>query len=201
MQSRDGECPQAARLHVRIGVGEYADDRRYLAAEKVLDGGRTALVRQVDKLETGSPRQRDAKEMRSRPGTGRAIGGELRVRPAPVDELRQCCHVRRHHRPDSKQEGEGADGCYRDEVLESIVVELLVDVREERDLIPGRERQKGAVGLASLESFERDASTGPGPVVDDHGRGVPLHVLDKQSRNDIERSTWGKAHREARVLG
>jgi DNA-binding transcriptional LysR family regulator len=125
---------------VRVRVGEYANGSWNLAPEQILHGERATPVGKVDKLEACGASQRDAEEMWARASAGRAIGGELGIRTAPVDELRQRRHVRGHHRSNCEQKWEGADRHNRNEVLERFVVELLIDMLatgEFLTMIPG----------------------------------------------------------------
>jgi hypothetical protein len=87
----------------------------------------------------------------------------------------------------TKQELHHAYGRHRREVPQSVIAELRVDLREQRHLIAGSEDHQRAITLTAFERFQREASTGAGPVVDDDGGRVVLHVFCEQARDKVRR--------------
>jgi hypothetical protein len=115
---------------------ENTHSRRDLAAQKVLQRRRRALVRHMGEIKVRGTRQHHAGEMQHRSGARRPIRRELRVRFAPLDEIRERLHLTRHQRPDAEHERKGAYRRDRGEVLHRVVTERLIDADKARSSTP-----------------------------------------------------------------
>ena len=109
------------------------DRRGNSSADQVLDASRAAIW-QMHEFEPTRLGQGHASEMEHRSRRRRAVRRLLGIGRAPFHEVGQRPDIGRHHRADGDQKRKGTDCGDRNEVLEGIIAERLVHMREYREV-------------------------------------------------------------------
>ena len=178
--------------------GRTGDAGGDLTSQQTLYGGRRTLKGNVEILKVRSPGQHDAEEMKGRTRARRSIGGLIGIASAPGNEISKCLHRAGDHRTNRKQHGRGGDGGNRGEILLRIVTERLVDVRVKSHRYGRRQDHDRPVRRAVLQNIHHDATARTRTVLDDRRRRIRLHLLGKESRDNVAGAARGEADHDAR---
>ena len=136
--------------------------------------------------------------MQHRSCSRRAVRRQLGIGRAPFHEVRQRPDIGRHHRTHGDEKWKGADCGDRNEILERVIAQRLIDMGEYGEAGGRRQDHDGAVSRAAFQRTERETAAGAGTIVDDERRRVALHAFDEHSGNDVDRASSAEADQNAR---
>lgn len=176
------------------GFGHHIELVVDVAAQQRRVGRATALERHVRQFRARPLAEQHAHEVRQRAlarcAVGALAGFGLGARDHVFHVLHRYPGAGHHAELEMRQQRD------RREVGHRVVVQLLVDVREQHHRPAGQQHHGLAVGRRALDLPQRDASARTRPVLHNDRRKIVLQALGHQPRQQVRRAARRETHHD-----